>query len=171
VKLSNETIVEVSADRVWEIIAHEFADIGEWAGAIAASRPTPQQPGSVDAPVAGRVCETGLRMFPRVEETIVSYDETGKTLTYTGAGLPAFVGEARNRWQVTPVDAQRARVRIDAILELRGVTGRLLTLPLRLWLAREGTKTLDDLKHYAEHGLPSARKQRLTGSPAAAPLR
>jgi len=160
VKLSNETIIEASADRVWEIVGHQFARIGEWATAIPASRPNLQAVGDGDAPVAGRVCESGLPMFPHVEETMVSYDEAGRTLTYTGAGLPAFVREARNRWRVTPVNDHRARVRVDAIIEMRGIVGRLLALPLRFRLAREGPKILDDLTHYVEHGRPSARKQR-----------
>ncbi len=95
-----------------------------------------------------------------VQETIVSYDEAARTLTYVGAGLPGFVEEARNRWQVIPVDDHRARVCVDATLELRGIIGPLLALPLRLRLAREGTKVLDDLKHYAEEGQPSPRKLR-----------
>jgi Polyketide cyclase / dehydrase and lipid transport len=160
VNLSSETIIEASADRVWEIVGHQFPRIGEWATAILASRPNPREVGNADAPVAGRVCETGVRMFPHVEETIVSYDEGGRTLTYVGAGLPSFVGEARNRWHVAPVENGRARVRVDARLELRGIVGRLLAVPLRVWLAREGMKTLDDLKYYVEHGRLSPRKQR-----------
>jgi hypothetical protein len=118
---------------------------------------TPQD--GADTPGAGRVCETGLRMFPHVKETIVSYDEAGRTLTYTGAGLPAFVRVARNRWSVVAVD-DRARVHVEATMELRGIIGRLLAVPLRVWLARGATRTLDDLKHHVERGRPSARKQR-----------
>ena len=159
-KLSSETVIEASADRVWEIVGHQFARIGEWAAAIPASLANPPAAAVAGAPVAGRVCETGTRMFPHVDETIVSYDEAGRTLAYAGTGLPAFVGEARNQWSVVPLDEHRARVRVDAVITMRGVVGRLLAVPLRAWLAREGTKTLDDLKHYVEQGRPSARKQR-----------
>jgi hypothetical protein len=54
--------------------------------------------------VAGRVCETVLPMVPAVEETILAYDEAGRTLTYAGAGLPRFVREARNQWSVISLD-------------------------------------------------------------------
>ncbi len=94
-KLSSETIIEASAERVWEIVAHQFARIGEWATAIPASRPSAEGVGASDAPVPARVCETGVSMFPRVEETIVSYDEAARTFTYAGARLPAFIAEAR----------------------------------------------------------------------------
>jgi hypothetical protein len=160
VKVSSETIIDASADRVWEIVGHQFTRIGEWATAIPASRPSSQTPGAAEAPVAGRVCETGLPMVPAVEETILAYDEGGRTLTYAGAGLPRFVREARNQWSVIPLDDQRARVRVEAIIEMRGLVGLLFAAPFRLWAARVGGNTLDDLKHYVELGRPSTRKQR-----------
>lgn len=129
VKLSNETIIEASADRVWEIVGRQFARIGEWATAIPASRPSSRAVGDADAPVAGRVCETGLPMFPHVEETIISYDEAGRTLTYEAAGLPTFVGEARNQVEVTPVDEYRARVRFDAAREIERKSGSVGSAP------------------------------------------
>jgi Polyketide cyclase / dehydrase and lipid transport len=164
VKVSSETIIDASADRVWEIVGHQFTRIGEWATAIPTSRPSSQTPSAAGAPAAGRVCETGLPIVPLVEETIVAYDEGGRTLTYTGAGLPHFVKEARNRWTVVAVDDRRARVRVEATIELRAV-GLLLAVPFRLWSARVGAKTLDDLKHYVEVGRPSRAKQRQLAQP------
>ena len=168
-KVSSETVIDASADRVWEIVGHQFARIGEWATAIPASRPVSQTPGAAEAPVAGRVCETGLPMVPLVEETIVAYDEAGRMLAYAGAGLPRFVREARNQWSVIPLDERRARVRVEAIIEMRGLVRPLLAVPFRLWAARVGAKTLDDLKHYVELGRPSARKQRQLVSSGASP--
>lgn len=162
-KLSNEIIIDASADRLWDVVAHQFAQIGEWATAIAASRPKPAG-ADADAPPGGRVCDTGMRMFAHVEETILAYDESARTLTYAGAGLPRFVSAARNRWQVIPLDDHRACVRVVATMETRGITGRLLAIPLRVWLTREGHKTLDDLRHCAEDGYPSPRKQRRLAS-------
>jgi hypothetical protein len=46
------------------------------------------------------------------------------------------------------------------VLELRGPVGLLVALPMRLRMRRETRNVLDDLKHYAEHGTPSPRKQR-----------
>ena len=162
VKLSSETIVEASADRVWEVVGHQFAHIGEWARAIPASRAR-DEAGATAAPVAGRVCETGVSMFPEVEETIVAYNEATRTLSYVGAGLPAFVAEARNRWEVTPIDDHHARVRLDATVQTRGILGQLLAVPFRLWARRSGARMLDDLKHYVEHGRPSPHKERQLG--------
>jgi Polyketide cyclase / dehydrase and lipid transport len=157
--LSSETIIEASADRVWEVVGHQFARIGEWATAIPASRAT-SDCGNTSAPVAGRVCETGVSMLPEVTETILSYDEDTKTLSYVGAGLPAFITAARNRWEVTAVGDHHARVRLDATVETRGILGRLLAVPFRVWARRSGARMLHDLKHYVEKGRPSPRKEK-----------
>src|SRR5918996_1770117 len=147
-KLSGEVIVEASADRVWEILGHRFADIGEWATAIDDSRPAV---GQAEA-LPGRVCQTGMRAFPAVTERIVAYDESDRTLTYEATGLPAFVGEARNTWRVSPMGRLRARASFDGVLETRGLVGLLIALPLRIRMRRETSMVLADLKHYAEHG-------------------
>jgi hypothetical protein len=101
-----------------------------------------------------------MRAFPRVAETIVAYDGDNRTLTYVASGLPHFVRAAHNRWQVTPAGPHRARARFAGVLETRGPAGPLLALPMRLRLGYETRAVLDDLKHYAEHGTPSARKRR-----------
>jgi len=61
-----------------------------------------------------------MRAFPAVTERIVAFDETDRTLTYEATGLPAFVGEARSTWRVTPLGQQRARARFDGVLATRG---------------------------------------------------
>jgi len=106
------------------------------------------------------VCETGLRPLPNVAETVVDYDEAGRTLTYEASGLPRFIGDARNHWHVAAVDPQRSRARFDGLLEARGPAGRLLALPLRARMLLETRAVLADLEYYAEHGTPSPRKQR-----------
>lgn len=160
VKLYTETVIEAPADRVWEIVGRQFDRIGDWATAIPASRPASISTCDATVPVAGRVCETGIRPLPEVTETIVEYDDRGRTLTYEGAGLPAFVALARNRWEVIPIDGARTRLVVEATLETRGLLARALGVPMRLHFEREGRRMAADLKHYAEHGRPSPRKQR-----------
>jgi Polyketide cyclase / dehydrase and lipid transport len=152
-KLSGEVLIEASADAVWEIIGRRFADIGNWATAVEASY---AEPGAR----AGRVCRTGLRAFPTVTERIIALDDSVRTLRYEATGLPRFVGEAHNRWQVTAAGPDRARARFDGVLRMRGPLGRLVALPIHLRMLRETRTVLDDLKYYAEHGTPSARKRR-----------
>ena len=110
-----------------------------------------------------RVCETGLRIAPRVTESLVAYDHARRTLTYEGAGLPSFVTLARNRWRVIPLSETRCVMRLDATLELRGAPARTIAPALRLQFRREARRLTRDLKHYAEQAEVSPRKRATAG--------
>lgn len=42
------------------------------------------QSATLDAPVAGRVCHTGVRLVPQITERLIAYDDATRTLTSTG---------------------------------------------------------------------------------------
>jgi Polyketide cyclase / dehydrase and lipid transport len=160
---SSHIIINAPADRVWDLVGRRFDRIGEWATAIPASAAVPDtipaEPAAAGAPVAGRVCDTGIRMLPQATELIVAYSERDRTLTYQATGMPAFVRVARNRWTVTAVDDHHSRAAFDAVLTTSGILGRLLAGLLLIQVGRTGRHLLGDLKHYAEHDVPSPRKQ------------
>jgi YD repeat-containing protein len=172
--LSKQFTVSAPAQTVWEVIGPGFGRIGEWATAIPASAPIPAAPppsggpagprtvapGLIDAPVTGRVCTTGLRMVPQVTETLVAYDDAGRTLTYHAAGLPTCVTTARNTWTVTPVDESHCRVTLDARFDTHGLLGALVRWLLLVQVGRTSRHLAEDLRHFVEHSTPSPRKQR-----------
>jgi hypothetical protein len=178
-ELCTDLIVAAPADHVWEVIGPGFDRIGDWATAIPTSTaitnpPTarsaadaatcdgPRLPVAVaiDAPVVGRVCRTGIRLVPEVAETLIAYDDAGRTLTYQASGMPAFVALARNTWTVTPIDAHRCRVSLRARFDTRGVLGLLGRWVILAQTRRTSWHLADDLRHYAETGTPSPHKQR-----------
>ena len=167
--LSRHFIIAVPADAVWDLVGRRFGRIGDWATAIPTSTPighTFDQTASsavseiVDAPDAGRVCQTGIRLMPQVTETIVAYDDATRTLTYQASGLPGFVTTARNTWTVTPLGQRRTRVSLQAQFDTRGLLGALACWAILLQVARTSRHLAEDLAHYLEHGTPSPRKQR-----------
>jgi hypothetical protein len=122
--LTSAIVIDAPAERVWQVIAHQFDRIGDWATAIPASAAVAFAPSPVPAPVAGRVCHIGVRMVPTVTETVVAYDEVTRTPTYEATdGMPSFVTLARNRWQVTKITATQSRVAFHAQLDVRGPLG------------------------------------------------
>jgi hypothetical protein len=136
--ISKRFVIAAPAAAVWEVIGPGFANIGQWATAIPGSTGLPHDlpvppsqtrlppfmaPGLTGAPVAGRVCATGLALVPEVTETLVAYDQTSRSLTYEAGGMPSFVTIARNTWTVTALDEERRQVTLDARLETRASSG------------------------------------------------
>lgn len=168
-ELSTDLIVGAPADQVWEVIGPGFDRIGEWATAIPTSTATPPArpaidaadggglrlpvAAAIDAPVAGRVCRTGIRLVPEVTETLIDYDDANRTLTYQASGMPRFVTLARNTWTVTPLDTHRSRVSLHAQFDTRGLLG-LLGWAILAQTRRTSRHLADDLRHYVETGTP-----------------
>jgi Polyketide cyclase / dehydrase and lipid transport len=173
-KISKRFVITAPASAVWKVIGPGYASIGEWATAIPASTALPHEPPTppgqalrrltapdlVAAPVAGRVCSTGLAIVPELTEALIAYDDTHRSLTYEAAGMPSFVATARNTWTVTPLDSDTCVVTLDAQLDTRGILGTLARWVLLAQLGRTSRHLGDDLRHFVENGSPSPRKQR-----------
>ncbi len=173
-KLSKQIIVAALAHAVWQVIGPGFGRIGDWATAIPASTAVAAPPVSrapagiarttapalVDAPVAGRVCTTGIRLIPQLTENLIAYHDANRSLTYQATGMRGFVATARNTWTVTPLGERRCRVTLDAQFDARGLLGAIARQLLLLQAGRTSRHLADDLSHYVEHGTPSPRKQR-----------
>ncbi len=171
-ELSIDLIIAVPADRVWEVIGRRFDRIGDWATAITHSTGVPNAPAAAgssapptvaavpDAPAAGRVCQTGVRLVPQVTKTLIGYDDANRTLTYEASGMPTFVTLARNTWTVTAIDAHRSLVSLRARFDTRGLLGRLGRWAILAQTRQASRHLTEDLRHYVQTGQPSPRKQR-----------
>ena len=164
-ELSLDLIVDAPADAVWDVVGRRFDRIGDLATVIPASQAVPLPAIACPAaPVAGRVCRTGVTLLPQVTEMLVSYDEPGRSLTYEASGMPAFVTLARNTWTVVPLDERRSRVRLQARFEPRGLLGRLARWAILAQVRRTTRYLAEDLQHYVEHSTSSARKGAQLGA-------
>lgn len=151
--------IDAPADHVWDILGPRFDRIGDWASAI--TRSTTEPPSGCIATGTARLCSSAVPGVPQVREQLTAYDPDLMTLTYVAtAGMPSFVTLATNTWTVTAEGPARCRATIAAQVEVNGAIARVALAILAPNLARMGRRTLDDLRHYAEHGEPSPRKRR-----------
>jgi carbon monoxide dehydrogenase subunit G len=153
VQIERHIDIAAPADRVWEVLGRGFTDVGAWASAIPSSEASPDGD--------GRVCSVaGAPGIDRVEERLIAYDDAARTLTYVAAsGMPGAVGAASNTWRVEPLGPDHSRVSTSAVVDVVG-PARFATPLLRLAFEVLGRRTLRDLEHYVECGVPSPRKER-----------
>lgn len=152
--------IDAPAHHVWDIVGPGFDHIGDWASAITRSTIDPDA-GTSRAPGTTRSCSSSVPGVPSVSEQLTAYDPDAMTLTYVAtAGMPGFVTLATNTWTVTADGPARCHATIAAQVEVKGTIARTALAVLAPNLQRMGRRTLDDLRHYAEHGEPSPRKRR-----------
>lgn len=160
-ELKDSIEIEAPADKVWEVIGPGFARVGDWATPVPHSQENvhPASDAAAGAPCAARVCETTVKGFAAIDETITAYDAARRTLSYRVAGLPTFVKEMANTWRVDEVGPGRTHVSLQARMRVAGA-GILMAPMLRWTMGKTARVTLEDLKHYVERGAVSPRKKR-----------
>lgn len=154
-------LIEAPATKVWQVIAHEFAEIGTWAAAIPHSTTLTTAQPLTDAPIKGRACQTSVPGFQTVHEQFIYYNKVAMSFGYEAvAGMPWFIQRAENHWAVHTVDTQRSQVQIVGKVEVINGLGWLIAPLFRRQLGRTGRFTLEELKYYIEKGKPHPRKIR-----------
>jgi uncharacterized membrane protein len=159
-QIMQQIMIHAPADKVWRVLAHDFANIGVWASAISESRVVSDMPIPEGAEVGGRVCSASG--FGQVQEAFIYYDEQGKRFGYQAIeGLPSYVKQAVNNWSVRPQGAHQSVVDVHAELRLSIVPGIFLAPLMKAQLRRLSRQTMEELKYYIEYGQPHPRKLKI----------
>ena len=80
IEVSKKATINVSADRLWSILADEFDKIGEWASGIDSSGPNPDAAILEGAPMGGRVCQ--VPGFGDIDETFTSFNAENRSFAF-----------------------------------------------------------------------------------------
>ncbi|MEM8862159.1 MAG: SRPBCC family protein [Chloroflexota bacterium] len=158
-KLSSILKINAPADRVWQVIAHDFANISHWASGVPKSTVNVSAAALDGATVGGRTCD--VPGFGKVNETFTAYNEAAKSFTYEAEGGPFFLRSAHNSWQVSPLNEHETEVSLAAELVLMPVFRTLMAPILRRQLNKIVAETTEELKYYVETGEIHPRKRAL----------
>jgi hypothetical protein len=148
--------VNVDADRLWDVVAHQFDRVGEWSSAVQFSDVNHEAAVPAGATVGGRVCATD---FGDLKETFTAYDEAGKQFTFTVTGMPSFITLAQNTVKVRSTGRDRSEVSLNIRMETNTV-GKVMGPMFAIKLKSTLNSFLEELKAYAERGELSSRKQK-----------
>ncbi len=108
---------ESSADEVWTVLAHQFAEVAEWSPNIEKSKELSfdDVPSGFtvapDAPVAGRVTPSPLG--GDLTEVLINYSEDEKMFQFRVHGLPPMIVSSANTTNVTELGNGNSFVTMD----------------------------------------------------------
>ena len=147
--------INATADEVWKVLAHQFADISEWSPTIESSRAIDQSEvpagfkAAEEAPVPGRVTPNPLR---ELTEVLTEYSEENKSFTFEVAGPAPLFSHTANHTKVIAQGANKSLVTFDLQLSPKGIFNLFSpVLKRRFQTSKFGPAgMIRDLKTYVE---------------------
>jgi len=160
IEISKNAIVNVSADRLWSILADDFDRVGEWASGVASSGPNTDAAIPEGASVGGRVCQVpGLGA---VNEAFTSFNPLERSFSFeaTASEIPSFVRNLTNYTVVKSLGPEQSEVQIRSTADTEGVQGAQAEPALTSQFSQAIEGALEDLKIFAESGEISSKKNK-----------
>jgi len=153
-KFSKDIIINAPAEKVWDILAHKFADVGTWARSISHSVANHDLPKVNNSPVGGRLCNTSIG---KISEEFTAYDEEKMTFSFKGVITSKMFTNVISTNLVTPIDENTSKVTVTPGIDLTMI-GTLMYPMIKMSLSKTINEVLSDLKYFAENGKPSPEK-------------
>ena len=149
-----ETEINAPAEEVWQILAHQFADMADWTTTLSESRvvEASELPEGLkiaaNAPVPARETTSS---FAKAIEVIYEYSEEKMELTFEAANLPPILSTAANTQRVVAKGSNKCLLTFDMNIGLKGIFKILAPILQRRFQNTMG-KVQGELKVYAETG-------------------
>jgi len=148
--------INSSADKVWDVLAHQFAEISEWAPNIQSSRVISMseipQGFSVgkNTPIPGRATPNPLG---ELIEVLTMYSEDDRSFTFEVAGPAPVFSHTQNTTKVLALDGNKCLVTFDLRLAPKGIFNLFTPiLKHRFQTSKFGPAgVIKDLKDYVEN--------------------
>jgi hypothetical protein len=160
-------VLNISApiEKVWDIIAEDYENVGSWASAVQESRINPGASPIGDSRIGGRICETDLGPF---EETIKVFNSEKKELVYSAKGkaMPFFVKSLQGQWRLASMASGQTHIEMTFKADLSFPFSFLMGWMMKMQFAKAIGKTLEELVYYAEKGEVHPRKLSLIAKAA-----
>ncbi|TFB12575.1 SRPBCC family protein [Candidatus Marinimicrobia bacterium MT.SAG.4] len=153
-KFSKDITINVPAKKVWDILGHKFADVGQWSSLVSRSTVNNDASKVNNSPVGGRFCETGIG---KISEEFTAYDEKGMTFSFKGVITSIMFSKVISTNAVTAIDENTSKVTLTPNIDLK-VLGILMYPLIKMNLGKLIKQALMDLKYFAENDKPSPEK-------------
>ena len=159
-EISKKATINVSADRLWSILADDFDKIGEWARTVDSSAPNTSAEIPEGATVGGRVCQAPG--FGAINETFTQFDPEQRTYAFkaTASKIPSFVNNLTNHTAVKEVGPDRAEVHLRITADTDGLRGAMIKPMMTRKFNGAIDNLLEDITIFAESGQVSSQKKK-----------
>ena len=153
-KFSKQITVNAPAEKVWEVLGRDFANIGVWSTAVSNSVANDKLAIVNNSPVGGRYCDTS---FGKISEEFTAFDDDKKTFSFKGVFDSKMFTSVINTSGLRTIDENTTEVSFGPNIQLSFI-GTLMYPMIRMMLGKAVDVILEDLKYFVENGKPSPKK-------------
>ena len=153
-KFSQDITINAPAKKVWDILGHKFADVGQWSRLVSQSVVNNDAPKVNNSRVGGRLCETSIG---KISEEFTAYDEGGMTFSFKGVITSKVFSNVISTNAVTAIDENTSKVTVTPNVDLKAF-GILMYPLIKMNLGKLIKQGLIDLKYFVENDKPSPEK-------------
>ena len=152
----SQITIDASVDRVWQVLAEDFAAIGKWSSGVDYSEGSGK--GINGSKHTERACKISAVGFSDTKERILQYDHN-RTLRYSlYHGLPGFVTSAENTWTLEEISSNTTHIVGQTEMHVKGIMGFLFRGLMRSNLDRVLAEMAEEVKYFIEKGRPHPKK-------------
>ncbi len=146
-KFSKDITINAPAKKVWDILGHKFADVGQWSRLVSQSAVNNDASKVNNSPVGGRLCETSIG---KISEEFTAYDEEGMTFSFKGVITSKVFSNVISTNAVTAIDENNSRVTVTPNIDLK-VIGMIMYPLIKMNLSKILKQVLIDLLFFSEN--------------------
>jgi hypothetical protein len=159
-EVTKKATINVSAERVWSILADDFDKIGEWARGVDSSAAKTDAAVPDGANVGGRVCQAPG--FGAIDETFTKFDPEQRSYAFkaTASKIPSFVQNLTNHTSVKALGPDRSEVQLAITADTDGLLGTLVKPVMTRKFSGAIDGLIEDLTSFAESGKVSSQKSK-----------
>lgn len=152
-------IINVSADRLWQIVGPGFKDAALWSTAV--DHATVSGSGQFEGATCDvRTCDINASGFSKIKEKITMYNDKNLEFAFdVTEGNPGFVKKANSHWEVISVGPNQSRMKITLTMHTTKFMGTLMGGMMKGNVKKVLPTLTRDLKVYAETGDVSEEKK------------
>lgn len=154
-----KTEVQSSVEKVWQVLAVDFDEIDKWSSGVKRSIPKGEKVNG--SKVGGRHCELSAVGFTEMDEQILVFDPENHVLSYRlYNGLPGFVTDAVNTWQLSKTSFGGTYLAVRTEMHVKGIVGFLLRPMMKSNLESAVKSMSIELQYYVDTGEPHPKKKK-----------
>ena len=112
ITMTQRRVVDASADRGWQVLAESWGEVDVWSSVVTHAK-------AAGEPGEGMTRTCTVPNTPGFRETMLRYDEDERVISYKAVeGMPPFVTETINTWQITPLEGNRSLIEMSLKLDV-----------------------------------------------------